>query len=170
MTFLFAIVLAMRASLPVSGQQASPQPPPDCAAPEHRQFDFWIGTWAVTAQGQPAGANQIEMDLKGCVLVERWTAASGSRGTSLNFYDRNTQAWYQTWIDERGGVLRLRGGLDAGRMVMTSDAVPNRAGVPTLQRITWSVEPDQSVRQVWETSSDAGATWTAVFDGRYVRR
>jgi len=25
------------------------------------------------------------------------------------------------------------------------------------------------VRQLWELSNDAGATWTVLFDGRYVR-
>ncbi len=162
-----ALVLSMSIS---PSQPAPPAPPPDCSAAEHRQFDFWIGDWAVTAQGKPAGTNRIESDLSGCVLIERWTAAGGSRGTSLNFYDRATRAWYQAWMDERGGALRLKGGLDQGRMVMTSDALPNSAGVPTIQRITWSVEPDGSVRQLWESSVDAGRTWTVAFDGRYVKR
>lgn len=55
-------------------------------------------------------------------------------------------------------------------MVMTSDALPGRAGAPTLQRITWSVEPGGSVRQLWESSTDGGTTWTVAFDGRYVRK
>ena len=37
------------------------------------------------------------------------------------------------------------------------------------QRITWTPANDGSVRQVWELSSDAGKTWTVLFDGRYVR-
>jgi len=32
----------------------------------------------------------------------------------------------------------------------------------------WSAG-DGSVRQLWELSNDAGATWTVLFDGRYVR-
>ncbi len=145
-------------------------PPPDCSAPEHHQFDFWIGDWTVTTQGKPTGTNRIEADLAGCVLVERWTAADGGRGTSLNFYDRATRAWYQTWMDDRGGALRLKGGLVDRRMVMTSEALPSRAGATTLQRITWSLEPDASVRQLWESSADGGTTWTVAFDGRYVKK
>ena len=149
-----------------SGGQ-TPQPPrgpQDCKAPEYRQFDFWLGNWDVTVQGKPAGANRIEAALKGCALIEHWTAASGGRGTSLNFYDRNTKKWYQAWMDERGGALRLEGGLQNGRMVMQSAASGG-----TSQRITWSPEADGSVRQLWESSSDGGKTWTVAFDGKYVK-
>ena len=38
-------------------QPAPPRPAP-CTAPEHRQFDFWIGEWPVkTPDGKVAGAN-----------------------------------------------------------------------------------------------------------------
>ena len=163
------IVAALLLVSPVAAGQVKGSPP-DCSAPEHHQFDFWIGDWTVTTQGTPAGTNHIEADLAGCVLVERWTAAGGGRGTSLNFYDRATRAWYQTWMDDRGGALRLKGGLVDRRMVMTSEALPGRAGATTLQRITWSLEPDASVRQLWESSADGGTTWTVAFDGRYVKK
>jgi len=47
-------------------------------------------------------------------------------------------------------------------------ASPNEAGA--TQRITWSVNEDGSVRQLRESSTDSGKTWTVQFDGRYVRR
>jgi hypothetical protein len=151
-------------------QTPSPAPAvPDCSAPEHRQFDFWLGTWDVTVAGKPAGVNRIESDLKGCVLVEQWTAASGGRGTSLNFYDRQTRAWNQTWIDQQGGALHLKGGLAGDRMVLQSDPLPDAKGVPTVQRITWSPEPAGGIRQHWESTSDGGKTWTTAFDGKYVK-
>jgi hypothetical protein len=165
MPMLSVSLLALAILLPA---QTAP-PPQDCSAPEHRQFDFWIGKWTVTSQGKPAGVNHIEADLKNCVLIERWTAEGGGKGTSLNFYDRTTKAWYQTWIDERGGVLRLKGGLVGQRMVMQSDIVPNQSGAGSIQRITWSIEPDGSVRQLWDASTDGGKSWTIAFDGRYVK-
>ncbi len=40
--------------------QEPPTPPPaPCADPEYRKFDFWVGEWNVTANGQPAGHNLI---------------------------------------------------------------------------------------------------------------
>jgi hypothetical protein len=148
----------------------SAAPVPDCTGPEHRQFDFWLGDWDVAEKGQAGGRNRIESAYKGCAVVENWTDPAGWHGTSLNFYDRATKSWYQTWVDERGVVLRLKGGLVGGRMVMQSEPLAGAGGASTIQRITWSAEPDKSVRQVWETSKDGGATWTAVFDGRYTRR
>jgi hypothetical protein len=157
-------------SLAAGAEAALPSDPAGCTAPEHRQFDFWLGAWEVTSSGKPAGANRIESDLKGCLLVEQWTAQSGGRGTSLNFYDRVTRAWYQTWMDEQGGALRLKGGLVDGRMVMQSEPLPDEKGVPTVQRITWSRQGNGSVRQHWEASSDGGRTWSTVFDGHYVKK
>lgn len=169
-TLAFALLVASQTAAAQTPAQPPQAPPPDCSAKEHRQFDFWLGSWTVTTQGTSSGTNSIEADLKGCVLIEHWTAVSGSRGTSLNFYDRRTKAWYQTWVDERGGVLRLKGGLEDGRMVMRSDSIPNAQGMPTIQRITWSVLPDKTVRQLWEASTDDGKTWTAAYDGIYTKK
>lgn len=167
---LTAALVAILTAAAGAGTQPAAQPSPDCRAPEHRQFDFWLGAWDVTANGKPAGTNRIDADLDGCVLVEHWTSARGSRGMSLNFYDRDTKAWYQTWIDDDGQPLRLKGGLVDGRMRMESEPAPDGAGGSSVQRVTWSLEPDRSVRQLWQASRDAGATWTTVFDGRYVKR
>ena len=71
-------------------------------------------------------------------------------------------------LDRRDAAPRRR---DAGRRhgprgAGTRDEDPSRIDV---QRITWTQEGDE-VRQVWETSTDDGATWTVAFDGRYRRR
>jgi len=88
-------------------EDAKTAPPPSCDAAEYRQFDFWIGTWSVTEGGQPAGHNTIEPDLKHCALFESWSSVDGSRGRSINFYDRNRRHWHQSWMDDRGGALEL---------------------------------------------------------------
>jgi hypothetical protein len=164
-----ALLVGVEPSLPA---EPTPKPaaPPDCTAPEHRQFDFWLGTWDVMQNDKPAGVNRITSDLKGCVLVEQWTAASGGRGTSLNFYDRNDRSWHQTWIDQQGGALRLKGGLRGAHMVLESAPAPDAKGVPTVQRITWSPRSGGGLRQHWESSADGGKTWTTAFDGLYVRK
>ena len=139
-----------------------------CDAPEHRQFDFWVGHWQVHApNGKVAGTNRIERLLGGCVLQENWIGAGGGTGTSLNFYDRASGEWNQVWVDGRGGVLRLTGGLRDGAMVMTG-TVPGAKGGTVQQRITWTPLPGGAVRQYWETSTD-GQQWQASFDGTYTR-
>jgi hypothetical protein len=158
----------------IAGAAAAPQtpstPPPqtDCRAPEFRQFDFWLGAWSVTTGGKPAGSSRIESDLKGCVVIEHWTSAKGGRGTSLNFYDRRTQRWSQAWMDEGGNALHLSGGLRDGALVLESEPQDTPKG-RVVQRITWS-KVDGGVRQLWESSSDGGKTWTVAFDGLYTPR
>jgi len=149
----------------------TPDPPaaakrPDCSAAEHRHFDFWLGKWNVTAAGKPAGTSHIESVMQGCGVLEHWTSARGGSGTSLNFYDRRTKTWSQAWIDEGGNALHLSGAFVNGRMVLAS--APRRTDAGTdVQRITWSKNADATVRQVWESSTDGGKTWTVAFDGLY---
>jgi hypothetical protein len=161
------------AQAPVPPPTASPPPPggsAPCSGPEYRQFDFWIGEWDVTLpDGRTAGRNRIEAALDGCTLVEQWTGAGASRGTSLNAYDATTKRWHQTWVDNAGQVLRLDGGFGEGRMSMQGVA-PGADGKPARQRISWTPLAGGRVRQLWESSADEGATWTVVFDGTYARR
>jgi hypothetical protein len=150
---------------------AQTQPPPTCTSSEHRQFDFWIGVWDVyNPQGQQIGVNRIDSVLSGCVLEEHWESLrSANRGTSYNIYDRRTGRWHQSWVDNGGSLLLLNGALHDGRMVL-SGATAGRDGAETLNRITWTPVATDSVRQLWETSSDGGGTWSVAFDGMYVKR
>jgi hypothetical protein len=146
-------------------------PPPTCSAPEHQQFDFWAGEWDVTApNGQRAGGNRIERTLKGCALMEHWTSASGNEGTSINYYDRLTKQWYQSWMSDGGGALRMKGGLVDGSMVMETDPVTRPDGTTVVHKTTWTPNADGSVRQLWESTTDGGKTWTVAFDGMYVKK
>ena len=154
---------------------AAPQTPPrlpDCSAPEFRQFDFWLGDWDVFGPGgKRLGENHIVAVEKGCGLRETWVSASGITGTSLNFYDRDEKTWFQAWTDNTGGALRLSGGLRGRDMVLQSEPTPPDAkGVRTVNRVTWSPLASGKVRQLWETSTDGGKTWTTAFDGTYVKR
>ncbi len=138
-----------------------------CAAPEHRQFDFWIGEWSVTLPtGKAAGRNRISQILGGCALREEWTGARGTHGTSLNAWDAASKRWRQTWVDESGTVLLLEGGLSGGRMVLQGD-LPADGGRLAKQRITWTPQSGGAVRQHWESSADGGKTWKTEFDGTY---
>ena len=155
----------------VSAQLAGAQQPAAaaCSAPEHRQFDFWIGEWEVTlATGQRAGTNRIERILNGCALQESWTGASPSRGQSLNAWDPGDNKWHQTWVDNAGTILHLSGGIVNGEMVMEGQRrLPD--GTEVTDRITWTPNADGTLRQAWQSSRDRGMRWTTVFDGVYRR-
>lgn len=137
--------------------------------PAHRAFDFWLGDWNVrTPDGKLAGRNQVESEYRGYVLHEHYTTDRGYRGESLNAYDSTRNVWHQTWVDTEGALLLLEGGLQGGRMILEG-ATPNPGAPATRHRISWTPNPDGSVRQLWE-STDAQGLWHVAFDGSYTRR
>ncbi len=143
-----------------------------CASPAHRAFDFWVGSWDVQLpDGTLAGRNTIRRLMGGCVLHERYTTPSGYEGESINIFDVSRGVWHQTWADNGGLLLRLEGGAREESMVMAGETV-GADGTTSRQRITWTPmdATGERVRQLWETSTDGGATWSVAFDGRYVRR
>jgi hypothetical protein len=142
---------------------------PTCDSVEYRQFDFWIGRWSVIEGEQPAGQNTIEPDLKRCALFESWMSVDGSRGRSINFYDRNRHRWHQTWIDDRGGALELDGGLVSGSMILEGERPDAKTNISVRHRITWTPQRDGSVRQHWQMMKAEKSTWETVFDGLYKR-
>lgn len=141
-----------------------------CSSAEHRQFDFWLGDWDVfTPDGKPAGTSRIERITDGCAVLENWAGKRGLTGKSLNIYDVADQQWHQFWVDSSGTRIMLDGTFADGKMVLQSNTTDRkRPGVKVTQRITWSKNADGSVRQLWDTSEDAGKTWTVSFDGKYV--
>jgi hypothetical protein len=148
--------------------QSAPAESP-CAAPAYRQFDFWLGEWDVkTPDGHPAGTNSITLELKGCVLHEHWSGVRGMKGESFNTWSPTRRSWHQTWVDDGGGFLLLDGNLDGNAMVLQGER-REPDGSTTLQRLRYEPRPPAGLRQLWEMSSDGGATWTTVFDALYTR-
>ena len=116
------------------------------------------------------GQNRIASLHKGCVLFENYRAGEFS-GSSVNIYDVDRGKWHQTWVDSGGGLLVIEGGLVDGKMVLAGETVdPERPGGRVDNRITWEPLPDGRVRQLWETSTDKGRSWTTTFDGYYAKQ
>lgn len=149
---------------PLWAQQGPPPVPP-----EARQFDFWVGNWEVSANGQVQGYNRIDSILGGRVLHENYTTKGAFAGHSYNSYNAPAKRWEQFWVDNSGTVLHITGGLnDAGQMVLTGDRV-GPDGKTVTDRITWTPNEDGTVRQHWEVNADGGEGWQTVFDGTYRR-
>ena len=144
-----------------------------CAAPgdtpAHRAFDIWLGTWEVrTPNGKLAGVNRIEREYGGCVIHERYATERDYSGESLNVYDASRKVWHQTWVDTSGTLLLLEGGVQGDAMVLEGQT-QGKDGKRTRHRISWTPNVDGSVRQLWESTDEAGQ-WTTAFDGRYTRK
>lgn len=141
---------------------------PACSTPQHSEFDFWLGNWEVRLQdGTLAGQNTITKEAGNCVLRESWESAKGDfTGSSLNFYDPETDRWEQLWVDSSGTVLRLQGAMKEGSMILQSPPAKNAEGKLIVNRISWTPLEDGRVRQLWEILENEQVKQVA-FDGYY---
>lgn len=168
-----ALVLAGAARAQQTAPARSASPDQDiaqrCTDAVHRAFDFWIGAWVVrNQQGDVIGHNDVTRVARGCGLLENWRGAGGGAGVSVNTYDAARGVWTQRWVGD-GSTLWLEGGLRGEAMVLEGTAPRATPRGAVLDRITWTPLPDGGVSQVWELSTDGGATWTPSFQGIYQR-
>lgn len=169
--FLSGLVVAMLSCSSALAQEQQSGPAP-CASDEYRQFDFWLGTWDVTAAGAdaPTATNDISSRHGGCVVLEQYDAG-GYTGMSISFYDNVAKRWHQSWMANDGLAVYLEGGLNEdGAMVMSDKGLVSNEITGNINRVTWTPNEDGSVRQRWEQSKDGGETWNTVFAGTYTRK
>src|SRR5688572_6845780 len=136
--------------------------------PEYRQFDFWLGEWDVEQNGQKIARSSIQLILDECVVFENYEAAISYSGKSLSAWNSSLKRWEQYYTDTAGGARFWSGNLENGKMVYITEF--ERNGAKVLNRMTYSKEGPDRVRQFIETSLDGGKTWAAGYDGMYVRR
>jgi hypothetical protein len=162
-----AVVLCGLHLQPVLAQSAPP-----CTAPEHAQFDFWVGDWEVRwtdpEKGEQRGRNRVRRTLDGCVILEQFDGRPGTplQGISVSTLDSKSKQWKQVWVDNSGNHLDFEGGFAEGRMTLLRAP----AGSGSLQRMVFSeIKPD-SLTWDWQLSKDGGATWATQWRILYTRR
>jgi len=168
---------------PSATPTASPRPVPpidraftsmDCAAPEAKQFDFWVGIWNVAVRS----ANGIEVTgtqtitKQGCHVLEHFDAPLGGRagyiGESVSQWVPSLGKWQQRYADNDGFAATYTGSFVGGAMILYQST--DDGTVRNTSRLVWKdIEPD---RHLWhnEITSDAGKTWTPNIVIRYERR
>jgi hypothetical protein len=166
---LSKLLLVLLPWLLAAAAVSAAEPARRCDDPAHRQFDFWLGEWTVhKPDGVAAGTNRIEREYGDCVVHERYSTPSGYKGESLNVYDAGRQVWHQTWVDNSGLLLLLEGRLVDKSMVLEGET-RGAEGTATKHRITWTPNPDGTLRQLWE-STNAKGDWVVAFDGLYRKK
>jgi hypothetical protein len=158
--FLFTLIIS-----PSFAQQAEESL---CKTDEnYRQFDFWIGEWDVYQNDTLAGTNTVNLILDDCVISENWQSAkSDYAGKSYNYYEPASGYWYQTWVDNKGKYLFLKGTFANKKMILMGNSFDNEGKV-IYNRITYIAKKDKTVRQIWEQAKTRNE-WEVVFDGLYV--
>ncbi len=137
---------------------------------ESRKFDFWIGDWDVFGPGgQKAGTSHIERSLDGCLLIENWEDRLGGTGKSFNTYNAGTKKWQQFWVESDGAVTSYEGEFRDGSMRFLGTNY-TRKSAPAMVRMTFTPLDGGKVRQMGESTSDGGKTWTTSYDLTYVKK
>ncbi len=163
----FALVISLFLLAPILANSQSEAC--SCCTEAHKAFDFWIGKWKVTnPDGSLAGTNTIEKVQDDCLLLENWVGTSGNKGTSMNFYNLKAKQWEQLWVDNTGSHIKLKGNRTGNKMILSSDEFTSSDGNKYVNRITWSLNDDGTVRQLWELLQNEKVVNVA-FDGLYVK-
>lgn len=144
---------------------------PCVSAPDSHKFDFWVGEWNVfSALGPAAGSSSVQKILEDCVVLENWTDSQGGHGKSFNAFNRALGRWQQFWVDQYGGVTEYRDSRWVGASLEYTARATNRQGAPVMLRMTFTPLDANTVRQLGESSSDEGKTWSVSYDLTYRRR
>lgn len=166
-------LLAACAAAPAQAETPAPAAAPGkpCTTPLHDDFDFWVGEWEVRAgDGSLAGENIITREEYGCLLVERWTGATGTTGQSYNFVDPSTNQWRQVWVSA-GAVIDYSGGLTETGSMRLEGTITYQAGGPAIPFTgEWTPNTDGTVTQHFEQFDAATGSWSPWFTGTYVRK
>lgn len=163
------VLLASWSTLSSAQVPATP-PPPACTAAEHRQFDFWVGYWDVYPTGKDTlvAHSLIEKLYGGCAIRENWLPLKGTGGGSLNAYRPEQKVWRQVWTDSSNGWGTFEGRFESGAMMLSGPWENiNGPGTKAFTRTAWSRNPDGSVRQLGETRSEDGKSWSVGYDFTY---
>jgi hypothetical protein len=165
------IALIAFASAAAAQPASQPAPPPACESAEHRQFDFWVGSWDVSRPdtGQMVAHSLIEKLYGGCAIRENWMPLNGfGHGGSLNSYRPNEKKWRQVYTGAGNGWAEYSGGMAGDAMVITgTQTMANGSQTPV--RITYERGADGSVIQIGEQSSDGGKSWQLSYKFIYRR-
>ena len=101
------------------------------------------------------------------MILENYRPLGGrAGGHSISYYDNADKKWKQNWV-ANGGVSHYEEPKNYTNGEMQLIAKGN--GV-WYKMIYTRDEKEDTVRQVMESSSDQGGTWTKVFDGLYKRK
>ena len=167
--FCTTFVAASLTLLPGAFAAVEPQPCP--TNPQSRQLDFWLGNWTIGAPGSSGNAtSNVYLALDKCMVVERWDGGRGHKGENMFAYSLDDRSWHGMFADNEGRVhVFVDAKVGPGSAEFSG---PSRGpdGQPVLNRVRIVRVGLDKVEQLWEKSTNNGATWSTEFRGEYSRR
>jgi len=146
--------------------------PSGCSASaESRKLDYWLGDWTVANPGSAAGAtSKISLSLDQCLFIEQWENGKGHAGENVFAYSADDKTWRALFADNEGRAhIFTDGTITSGSAEFRG---PSRGpnGESILHRVRIVRVNADKVEQIWDKSTDNGATWKTVFRGEYSRK
>ena len=139
--------------------------------PENRQLDFWLGEWNIAGPGSsPSATSTVTAVLDKCIIVENWDGGRGHKGENWFGYSPDDKSWHGMFADNKGRVHIFIDGKVASGSAEFSGPSRRANGETILNRVRIVRIGPNKVEQIWEKSSDSGATWTTEFRGEYSRK
>jgi len=139
-------------------------------AAEPVSLDFLGGDWTLfDPSGKEAGKSHVDVQLPGAMIYERRTDASGE--LPVWFFNSEAEGgWVQLFPGPAGALREFAPQSKPGEwpLVLGSD-VTLRDGRKAKFRLTLRHASDNESHRLLEMSTDAGKSWSPVFDYKYVR-
>lgn len=131
----------------------------------YHALDYWKGDWNVRdTHANLVGHSHIENAADQCAIIEHWTGVYDVPGASISQYNAAAKQWFQRYVSGRGAATDY-----TGRVLPDGEVQFVSATGKNMRRMTFAHLPDGTVRQRFENSIDAGATWSAPNDLIYSR-
>jgi hypothetical protein len=168
---LATLLVALFVTVPANQVLAQAGPGACVGNSAGRELDFWVGEWSIAPPGAASGdaASTVSLDLDKCLVVESWRGGKSHSGKNVFGFSQEDKTWHGMFADNEGRVHLFEGKVAAGSADFRGSS-RSRNGEAELHHITISRLSADKVEQIWEKSSDNGATWAKVFDGVYSRR
>ncbi len=132
-----------------------------------KRYDFWVGDWDLTWKDPDGkigkGKNHIVRILDSKVIQENFEALEGAykglKGNSISVYNPQQKLWHQAWADNQGGYFDFIGDVDGDKKIFKTK-VQEINGKKIIQRMVFHSFHADGFIWDWESSQDAGETWT----------
>ncbi|MGA9473315.1 MAG: hypothetical protein WBV36_12685 [Terriglobales bacterium] len=169
-SLLFLAVVAASMSLAPRAYGAAPAG--RCSTnPDSRALDFWLGDWSIAGPGsEPTAKSSVTSTLDQCVIVETWDGGRGHTGQNWFGYNADDKSWHGMFADNRGRVHVFVDGKVASGAAEFTGPSQGADGEAFLNRVRIVRISPEKVEQIWEKSTDHGATWNTEFRGEYSRK
>ena len=151
--------------------RGAPAPAPNLAAlPAARRFDFYLGDWDLTLNGEVERriSTARAFDGNGLLVTSRDAQAGEINAHSFYLYVEEAELWRQVWLASDGTHVVLEGGLDGDAMILNAVS-ENGAPKSNARSVFKDIDAD-SFTYEWQETEDAGKTWNVRAARRFERQ